>query len=69
MNLVLEEAVEVISLTEKNDIGTIVIRGNSLENFELLEREAMIDRCTGNVGESLLQRPNPFFDAPPLAVG
>ncbi|KAJ1446237.1 hypothetical protein M885DRAFT_547283 [Pelagophyceae sp. CCMP2097] len=49
MNLVLEEAIEEISLTEKNDIGTIVIRGNSIENFELLEAEAVIDRCTGDV--------------------
>mmetsp|Transcript_15511 Transcript_15511/g.53779 ORF Transcript_15511/g.53779 Transcript_15511/m.53779 type:complete len:88 (+) Transcript_15511:160-423(+) len=49
MNLVVEDAIEQVSLTEKNEIGTVVIRGNSVENFELMEREAQIDRCTGNV--------------------
>jgi len=49
MNLVVEDTIEIISLTEKNAIGTVVIRGNSVENFELMEREAMIDRCTGTV--------------------
>eukprot|EP00631_Chrysoreinhardia_giraudii_P002987 CAMPEP_0197415504 /NCGR_PEP_ID=MMETSP1170-20131217/2021_1 /TAXON_ID=54406 /ORGANISM="Sarcinochrysis sp, Strain CCMP770" /LENGTH=87 /DNA_ID=CAMNT_0042942311 /DNA_START=53 /DNA_END=316 /DNA_ORIENTATION=+ len=49
MNLVLEDAVEEVSKTERRDIGTIVLRGNSIENFELMEREAQIDRCTGQV--------------------
>lgn len=49
MNLVLDDAVEEVSKTEKHDIGTIVLRGNSIENFELMEREAQIDRCTGQV--------------------
>ena len=44
MNLVLEDAVEEVSKTERRDIGTIVLRGNSIENFELMEREANIDR-------------------------
>ena len=82
MNLVVENCVEILSLTEKKEIGTVVIRGaapasgfggageaapprrasrwratashahqntgNSVENFELQEREAVIDRCTGN---------------------
>ena len=49
MNLVVEDAVELISLTEKTPIGTVVIRGNSVENFELQESEAVIDRATGAV--------------------
>mmetsp|Transcript_1797 Transcript_1797/g.5306 ORF Transcript_1797/g.5306 Transcript_1797/m.5306 type:complete len:88 (-) Transcript_1797:32-295(-) len=49
MNMVVENTTELISLTEKTDVGTVVIRGNSIENFELKEREAVIDRCTGNV--------------------
>ena len=69
MNLVVDDAIELVSKTENNPIGTIVIRGaprsaskaafsrvtserlagNSVENFELMEREAQIDRCTGNV--------------------
>ena len=49
MNLVVEDAVELISLTEKTPIGTVVIRGNSVENFELQESEAVIDRGTGAV--------------------
>mmetsp|Transcript_7789 Transcript_7789/g.23148 ORF Transcript_7789/g.23148 Transcript_7789/m.23148 type:complete len:88 (-) Transcript_7789:451-714(-) len=48
MNLVVENCVEILSLTEKQEIGTVVIRGNSIENFELRDREAVIDRCTGN---------------------
>ena len=47
MNLVVEDTIELISLTEKKPIGTVVIRGNSIENFELQEREAVIDRATG----------------------
>mmetsp|Transcript_30080 Transcript_30080/g.92023 ORF Transcript_30080/g.92023 Transcript_30080/m.92023 type:complete len:88 (-) Transcript_30080:697-960(-) len=49
MNLVLEDAVEEVSKTERKEIGTVVLRGNSIENFELMEREAQIDRCTGQV--------------------
>ena len=50
MNLVVEDAVELISLTaEKTPIGTVVIRGNSVENFELQEKRAVIDRATGAV--------------------
>ena len=49
MNLVVEDAVELISLTEKTPIGTVVIRGNSVENFELQESEAVIDRASGAV--------------------
>lgn len=49
MNLVLEDAVEEVSKTERHDIGTVVLRGNAIENFELMEREAQIDRCTGQV--------------------
>ena len=48
MNLVVEDTIELISLTEKKPIGTVVIRGNSIENFELQEREAVIDRHTGS---------------------
>jgi len=49
MNLVLDDAVEEVSKTERHELGTVVLRGNSIENFELLEREAQIDRCTGQV--------------------
>ncbi|KAL0089686.1 LSM domain-containing protein [Phycomyces blakesleeanus] len=38
MNIVLDEAVEEISETEKNQIGMIVIRGNSIALLEALER-------------------------------
>jgi small nuclear ribonucleoprotein G len=37
MNLVLEEAVEEISSTERNSIGVIVLRGNSIDAMEPLE--------------------------------
>mmetsp|Transcript_1220 Transcript_1220/g.1514 ORF Transcript_1220/g.1514 Transcript_1220/m.1514 type:complete len:89 (-) Transcript_1220:44-310(-) len=47
MNLVLDDAVEEVSKTERRAIGTIVLRGNSIENFELMERENQIDRSTG----------------------
>ncbi|KAJ8605618.1 hypothetical protein CTAYLR_000087 [Chrysophaeum taylorii] len=49
MNLVLDDAVEEVSKTERREIGTVVLRGNAIENFELMEREAQIDRCTGQV--------------------
>lgn len=45
MNLVLDEAIEEVSVTEKNDIGQIVfininqvIRGNSVIQVEALEK-------------------------------
>ncbi|KAI9012162.1 ribonucleoprotein LSM domain-containing protein [Phycomyces nitens] len=38
MNIVLDEAVEEISETEKHQIGMIVIRGNSIALLEALER-------------------------------
>ncbi|KAI8059269.1 hypothetical protein BC940DRAFT_314020 [Gongronella butleri] len=38
MNLVLDEAVEEISPSEKKPIGMIVIRGNSVTLMENLER-------------------------------
>mmetsp|Transcript_15448 Transcript_15448/g.22976 ORF Transcript_15448/g.22976 Transcript_15448/m.22976 type:complete len:82 (-) Transcript_15448:322-567(-) len=39
MNLVLEEAFEVVNDNYTKDIGTVVIRGNSVENFEILWTE------------------------------
>jgi small nuclear ribonucleoprotein G len=38
MNLTIEEAVEVISTTEKEELGTVVIRGNSIEMWECIDR-------------------------------
>ena len=49
MNLVLDDATEDVSSTEQNDIGMVVVRGNSVIEFELLEKEVQIDRCTGQV--------------------
>ena len=37
MNLVLDDAQEIVSDKEKNDIGVVVIRGNSIIQLELLE--------------------------------
>eukprot|EP00485_Elphidium_margaritaceum_P009085 CAMPEP_0202688290 /NCGR_PEP_ID=MMETSP1385-20130828/3818_1 /ASSEMBLY_ACC=CAM_ASM_000861 /TAXON_ID=933848 /ORGANISM="Elphidium margaritaceum" /LENGTH=78 /DNA_ID=CAMNT_0049343225 /DNA_START=94 /DNA_END=330 /DNA_ORIENTATION=+ len=41
MNLVLDDAQEVVSAKEKNDIGVVVIRGNSIIQMELLEVSSM----------------------------
>ena len=38
MNLTIEEAVEVVSPTEKEELGTVVIRGNSIEMWECIDR-------------------------------
>ncbi|XP_071486731.1 small nuclear ribonucleoprotein G-like [Diadema antillarum] len=38
MNLVIDEAVEDISPTQKNDIGMVVVRGNSIILLEALDR-------------------------------
>ncbi|RKP26640.1 hypothetical protein SYNPS1DRAFT_13925 [Syncephalis pseudoplumigaleata] len=38
MNIVLDEAVEEVSSSERNNIGMIVIRGNSIVSMEALER-------------------------------
>ena len=38
MNLVLSETVEVVSATERNEIGTTVVRGNSIVQMECLDR-------------------------------
>jgi len=38
MNLVLDETVEEVSATERNEIGVVVIRGNSVMLMEPLER-------------------------------
>jgi len=38
MNLVLEDTVEVVSPSERNEIGMVVIRGNSVVMLEPLER-------------------------------
>ncbi|XP_031575364.1 small nuclear ribonucleoprotein G-like [Actinia tenebrosa] len=38
MNLVLDEAVEDASATEKHSIGMVVIRGNSIVTMESLDR-------------------------------
>ncbi|XP_788177.3 small nuclear ribonucleoprotein G [Strongylocentrotus purpuratus] len=38
MNLVIDEATEDISTTQKNDIGMVVVRGNSIILLEALDR-------------------------------
>ena len=38
MNLVLDETVEVASASESNNIGMVVIRGNSIVMIEALEK-------------------------------
>ncbi|EEY64434.1 small nuclear ribonucleoprotein G [Phytophthora infestans T30-4] len=38
MNVTLDETVEEVSATESNRIGMVVIRGNSIVQFECLER-------------------------------
>ena len=38
MNLTIEEAVEVLSPTEKEELGTVVIRGTSIEMWECIDR-------------------------------
>ena len=38
MNIVLDQAVEVRSPTEKQELGMIVIRGNSVVMWECLDR-------------------------------
>ncbi|CAO3635885.1 unnamed protein product [Cunninghamella blakesleeana] len=38
MNIVLDEAIEEVSSTEKNPMGMVVIRGNSITLLEALER-------------------------------
>ncbi|KAJ3030967.1 UNVERIFIED_CONTAM: hypothetical protein HDU68_007167 [Siphonaria sp. JEL0065] len=38
MNIVLEDATEEVSATDRQDIGMIVIRGNSIVVMEALEK-------------------------------
>ena len=38
MNLVLDETVEMVSAEEQNNIGMVVIRGNSVVMIEALEK-------------------------------
>ncbi|CCI46590.1 hypothetical protein ABG067_003132 [Albugo candida] len=38
MNVTLDEAIEEVSTTENNKIGMVVIRGNSIVQFECLEK-------------------------------
>ncbi|KAG4090825.1 like-Sm ribonucleoprotein [Neocallimastix lanati (nom. inval.)] len=38
MNLVVDETMEIVSATEKNSIGTVVLRGNSVILVESLEK-------------------------------
>merc|ERR1712139_472758 len=38
MNIVLDNTVEIVSPTEKNEIGMCVIRGNSILMWECLDR-------------------------------
>ena len=38
MNLVLDETVELVNATDRNEIGMIVLRGNSIVTVEALEK-------------------------------
>merc|ERR1711959_299475 len=38
MNLVLDETIEEVSASERNEIGMVVVRGNSVQMMECLER-------------------------------
>ena len=38
MNIVLDESIEEVSAAESNAIGMVVIRGNSVVQFECLDR-------------------------------
>ena len=38
MNLVMDSAIEIISKTQKKDLGTIVVRGNAVELWECLDK-------------------------------
>jgi small nuclear ribonucleoprotein G len=38
MNIVLDNSVEIVSPTEKVDIGMVVIRGNSIQMWECLDK-------------------------------
>eukprot|EP00389_Voromonas_pontica_P002076 GDKH01003099.1.p1 GENE.GDKH01003099.1~~GDKH01003099.1.p1 ORF type:complete len:88 (-),score=15.86 GDKH01003099.1:82-345(-) len=38
MNIVLDNTVEIVSPEEKNDIGMVVIRGNSIVLWECLDK-------------------------------
>ncbi len=38
MNIVLDSAIEIISKTEKKELGTIAIRGNAVELWECLDK-------------------------------
>jgi len=38
MNIVLDNTVEIITPTEKNEIGMVVIRGNSIVLWECLDK-------------------------------
>ncbi|KAF1788585.1 LSM domain [Phytophthora cactorum] len=48
MNVTLDETVEEVSATESNRIGMVVIRGNSIVQFECLERFKLLSSssCT-----------------------
>ena len=41
MNIVLEDAIEEITNTERNSIGMVVVRGNSIVMIEALEKIIM----------------------------
>lgn len=38
MNLVMDNAIEIISKTAKKDLGTIMVRGNAIELWECLDK-------------------------------
>ena len=38
MNIVLDNAVEIVSAEEKNEIGMVIIRGNAVVMWECIDR-------------------------------
>ena len=38
MNLVMDNAIEILAKNEKRELGTIIIRGNSIELWECLDK-------------------------------
>ena len=54
MNIVLDNATEICSPTEKNEIGMVVIRGNSIVMWECLDRVRLFcDQRCGNLNSSI----------------
>merc|ERR1712146_184053 len=57
MNIVLDNAIEIVSSTEKNEIGMVVIRGNAIEMWECLDKvNARLMTATGGPPGTTMER-------------